>query len=528
MRKFMIHLLLTTAFPLYLQANNVAISNVSVINNGGNNGKIIQFDVSWENSWRVASTSNWDGVWIFFKFKDNDGKWYPLRFTGTDITMPAGATHEMGNNGSLVGVGMFIYRSANGSGNVSLTGVKAGIQSYPGTYDIRGYAIEMVYVPQGSFWVGDGISLGSYKNSSSGAASFQITGNGAATTMGSSAGMLYDSYASSYSGNLQGFPTGYSAFWMMKYELSQGGYRDFLNTLTYAQQLNHFYSSVTPQSVLGTNLGGLSNYRQYLEIATPGNSTNGTPAVIGMDADGDNIYNELTDGEWVTASFLTWSNVAAYLDWSGLRPLTELEYEKACRGPQLPVAGEYAWGTNTIAAYPYVLSNPNTATETVTNMSSVFGNAISDTSNVYLVRGGIFATSVSTRVSAGAGYYGAMELSGNAIEAIITTANVAGRSFNGKNGDGTLTSTGNANENNWPGINGNTGTTVAAGEYDGGTGVRSDGGIKFRGGGFLDIILYLNRLRVSDRAYYTGNGLNLITNTSGRFELAIRGGREAN
>jgi hypothetical protein len=34
-------------------------------------------------------------------------------------------------------------------------------------------------VPQGSIWVGDGISFGSYKNSSAGPASFQITGDGA-------------------------------------------------------------------------------------------------------------------------------------------------------------------------------------------------------------------------------------------------------------------------------------------------------------------------------------------------------------
>jgi hypothetical protein len=30
--------------------------------------------------------------------------------------------------------------------------------------------------------------------------------------------------------------------------------------------------------------------------------------------------------------------------------MTELEYEKACRGPLMPVANEYAWGTTTISA----------------------------------------------------------------------------------------------------------------------------------------------------------------------------------
>lgn len=143
-------------------ANNVALSNISVVNNAGNTGKIIEFDVSWDNSWRTASTGNYDGVWIFFKFKDNDGKWYPLRFNGNNINMPAGVSYNLGNNGGNIGIGMFLYRSNLGSGTFTITDARAGIQSYPGTFDIRGYAIEMVYVPQGSFWVGDGLSAFSY------------------------------------------------------------------------------------------------------------------------------------------------------------------------------------------------------------------------------------------------------------------------------------------------------------------------------------------------------------------------------
>ncbi|HQV62229.1 MAG TPA: hypothetical protein PLG08_15720, partial [Chitinophagaceae bacterium] len=67
---------------LIASANNVQLTNISVTNNGTNTGKIIEFDLTWENSWRTASTGNWDGVWVFFKFKDNDGTWYPLHFTG--------------------------------------------------------------------------------------------------------------------------------------------------------------------------------------------------------------------------------------------------------------------------------------------------------------------------------------------------------------------------------------------------------------------------------------------------------------
>jgi hypothetical protein len=46
--------------------------------------------------------------------------------------------------------------------------------------------------------------------------------------------------------------------------------------------------------------------------------------------------------------YLTWMDLAAFLDWSALRPMSELEYEKTARGSILPVAGEFAWGTTTI------------------------------------------------------------------------------------------------------------------------------------------------------------------------------------
>jgi formylglycine-generating enzyme required for sulfatase activity len=42
-------------------------------------------------------------------------------------------------------------------------------------------------------------------------------------------------------------------------------------------------------------------------------------------------------------NILSWFDVAAYLDWAALRPMTELEFEKVCRGPENRIAGEYAW-----------------------------------------------------------------------------------------------------------------------------------------------------------------------------------------
>jgi formylglycine-generating enzyme required for sulfatase activity len=135
--------------------------------------------------------------------------------------------------------------------------------------------------------------------------------------------------------------------------------------------------------------------------------------------------------------------------------MTELEFEKACRGPLAAVTGEYAWGTAAVAGSAYTLSNAATASEGIaTNYSPTAGNAIyTNTYDEGPVRVGIFAAngSNSGRVSAGASYWGIMELSGNVWERPVTIANATGLAFTGTHGDGVLDSNGDANAATWPG-----------------------------------------------------------------------------
>ncbi len=474
-----------------LKANNIQLSNISVSNNGGNTGKVIQFDLSWENSWRTSSTGNYDGAWVFFKFKDNDGTWRHLNFTGINNQMPAGASYEMGNNAGLNGVGMFIFRSANGFGNATVTGIKAGITSYPGTFEVKGFAIEMVYIPTGNFWLGDGVSDGSRFTEGISSNAYEVTGNGNTLIMGSASGNLYDQQAGAFSGNIAGYPTGYEAFWMMKYELSQGAYRDFLNTLTYDQQATRFAVSGRIPSQINACLtcdfaNNIQQINGRLEIKTAGSSfPTKIPAVVGCDLDNDNIYDEPSDGEWQAMSFISWPDAAAYLDWAGLRPMTEMEYEKVARGPLVPVPNEYVWGNTTIATNSYTISNNGNNNQQVTNAPAGVGNALylaPTPASLTNFRGGIFASAASTRTSAGAGYYGAMEMAGNLGEFAVFTWNAAGRSYSGKKGDGILDDAGNANENKWPGINDNNDDNLANANYGGTIGVSGDAGIKIKGG----------------------------------------------
>ena len=486
---------LFTALALLLFAGSVAANNINVSNirvtgqnttageNNPANYTLVQFDLSWENSWRTSSApNNWDAAWVFVKYRVGSGDWQHAWLnntghssgTGTSATIDAGlltpgtAFHATTNPA----LGVFIYRSADGTGNFSITGAQlrwnygANGVADNATVDVKVFAIEMVYVPAGNFYVGSGGTETSafymYPTTTN---PYQITGEGA-ITVGTTDGNLY--YPSStYGGDQSGpipanFPKGYAAFYCQKYEISQQQYVDFLNTLTSAQASTRYPNATTNRHAI-TVSGG--------------------------------VYS--TTNPYVACNFLSWMDGAAYSDWAGLRPMTELEFEKACRGLETPVANEYAWGTATVAGKPYTLENDNATNEGIaSNYSTSTGNAsydITDGSIDGPLRVGIFAAHAenSGRITAGASYYGIMELSGNLWERAVTVGNATGRAFTGVHGNGALSANGNANETAWPGL--------TSGEVTGAT------GSGFRGGIWDNFAAYM---RVSARSYAASTNPN--------------------
>ena len=492
---------LFTALALLLFAGSVAANNINVSNirvtgqnttageNNPANYTLVQFDLSWENSWRTSSApNNWDAAWVFVKYRVGSGDWQHAWLnntghssgTGTSATIDAGlltpgtAFHATTNPA----LGVFIYRSADGTGNFSITGAQlrwnygANGVADNATVDVKVFAIEMVYVPAGNFYVGSGGTETSafymYPTTTN---PYQITGEGA-ITVGTTDGNLY--YPSStYGGDQSGpipanFPKGYAAFYCQKYEISQQQYVDFLNTLTSAQASTRYPNATTNRHAI-TVSGG--------------------------------VYS--TTNPYVACNFLSWMDGAAYSDWAGLRPMTELEFEKACRGLETPVANEYAWGTATVAGNAYTLENDNATNEGIaSNYSTSTGNAsydITDGSIDGPLRVGIFAANADNqgRITAGASYYGIMELSGNLWERAVTVGNATGRDFTGLHGNGALSTNGHANETAWPGL--------TSGEVTGAT------GSGFRGGNWRS---NATNLRVSYRSI-AANSFTFRSNSYG-------------
>jgi hypothetical protein len=254
------------------------------------------------------------------------------------------------------------------------------------------------------------------------------------------------------------FPKGFNNFWVMKYEVTQLDWTEFLNTLTFDQQLNRtgLARGLAATTRLGTG-------RNWIRVQSVDSKT-------GRYTFGLNIDGTLT-GNWapsenagqVPVFNLNWADAAAYADWAGLRPLTELEFEKMSRGFIEAVPNEFAWGSSMISpiSSEVGLLNINRVNEVqergLPGRRIAAGNVRTSpngqpTHQHWPMRVGAFAaTNVSSRMESGSTFFGIMNTSDNVAERYINVSTPQGRTFTGEHGDGKLNASGFANVPNWPG-----------------------------------------------------------------------------
>ena len=455
MRKNLMCTILLAIFCLPMFANNIALGTATLTDENVTEGCVyVTFDVTWEHSWRMSSgASNWDAAWLFVKYRVGGvgGEWLPAHLHNTGHTAGTGTAADitvglLDDNAAFdatsnPGIGAFVNRSSAGTGTFTNTGLKLrwdynadGIAG-GSNVEVQVFAIEMVRVLEGAFNVGGGGGNSAFTSTTISTANATTAPSGTGSLGGEAGGYPTGQMAP----DSASWPNGYNAFYCMKYEVTQQQYVDFLNTLT--------------QTQADARKANESTYRYAIT--------------------GSEVGSYATTNPNVACNYLNWPDGAAYTDWSGLRPMTELEFEKACRGPQAAVVGEYAWGTADVAGSAYTLSDAGASNEGIaTNYSTTAGNAIYNQSLSTIgapVRVGIFAAhgSNSGRVSAGASYWGIMEFSGNLYERSVTIDNETGRAFTGTHGDGVLASNGNADAATWPGTD-SVGAGFRGGAWDAG------------------------------------------------------------
>ena len=490
------------------KADPVRITNVKRANGPSADQSVITMGLAWDHSWRAAWTESaertggkkplklesWEAAWVFVKLrKPGADSWTSatLSAKASDHSAPNGATLDVGfTDDKKSASGVFVYRTAAGSGANNWKGVKLrwlhredGVEA-PAKVEVRVLSVQMVYVPQSPFWVGDGFSA-TYPNEYAG--QFEAGMSGKPLRIESENALLLGGEDNENLGSHEShgmrepedftsdatqilpaaFPKGYGAFYCMRNEITEGQWVEYLNMQSYAGQKARVdrSSKNSPDGPPGTPAVGRGkgwSIKVKVSGAKPADGKPGKPAVY------ESSRPFLPCGGLVMADCLAWSA------WTGLRPMTELEYEKACRGPLRPVPGEYAWGTAKTSGKTYhrptdrkadwsqegyVLLGAGTAGERLewkgeTKPDAETGNAAwqgamhrdaqgrVDTASIghrYSARNlrvGIFATPTSDRVAAGASYWGILDLSGNMWERVMVVGSHYGREFAGKHGVG--------------------------------------------------------------------------------------------
>lgn len=339
----------------------------------------LKFDVTWTNSWRWGCF--FDAAWIFFKVRpDGATEWQHLRLAADKTLNPTG--YGQAKDGTPLDfvvptgedgfAGMIVRRAGDGLGLVDARGVTAvwdfgatqGItKANAGKARIRAVGIEMVYVPEGAFSVGRGNGMmapyagkgcggieqnwlykhGGKPSDTAGTLPFKFNvgelyvwavgvsraepppyriESEAAISTGKKKGDLWAvGIAPQDGGEIPAaFPKGFAAFYSMKHAYPTAGqYAEFLNTLTEAQAKPRFYEHGHGMAIQR------SGTAPHFTYSAP-NPDEKTP------------WMSFTDG-------------AVFAAWAGLRPLTELEYEKVCRGPRPAIPNDATpscWGVQDI------------------------------------------------------------------------------------------------------------------------------------------------------------------------------------
>jgi formylglycine-generating enzyme required for sulfatase activity len=444
MKKTTLIVILFLAFNVQSFANNLIVGTPSI------SGNTLTFTIKWDNSWYVTTgPSNWDAVWIFVKrqtcVSGAASPWIHAQLASSGQTITGSELQvDLANDRA----GVFIRRSAAGLGNITQATVTLTLDSPISTDNIGVYGMEMVNVPEGQFYIGDGRGP-DFRCFTDGATTNPKLIDAAVQNAGLGAASNYQSQNLGSSVVLPStFPTGYNRFYCMKYEITAGQYVAFLNTLSYEQQLrmqrDNNPNTTPPSSVAGTvfHCWPCGNNSPNIVIATAGeNTTHISPAVYGNDLNNNNIYNEADDGLGIPV-VLNMKNFFAFLDWAAIRPMTEFEYEKVCRGPLNPVQLEFSWGSTD---YYNNFNVSNYGLPSATNLNSGLGMTNLGTNRIF--RAGIAATATSNRISAGSSYYGVLDMTGNVWESCIGGWSVDYSDFTTTNGDGNLYENGQSSTN---------------------------------------------------------------------------------
>ena len=445
-----------------LKANNITVLRPLIEDKKADGTACVRFDLLWEHSWKDNAHSNWDAAWVFIKGYHGDlNEWSHIYID----TLPSTIKYGTANVPMLMSFqtqdvmgfrrcpGFFIYRRDIGYGNNEIRDIKVKFNYTDHGYlptdtiVVSVFAIEMVFIPSNGYILGDGLSTNTFRKTGS-----NLTVGGQQTV--ADMGVMNTETGITFNGTPvpDVYPKGVRCFYIMKHEITQHAYVDFLNTLTIDQQRARVPVAPTASvnswaMAVSGYTSNFTQYRNYIRIRNSG--VLNAAATYGHSIDGKKWGREDNGGN-IACNFLSWDDGLAYLDWAALRPFTELEFEKACRGHKKVMRGEYAWnykhGWAVGTSNPF--TDPGLSTEVARDKDA---NYLETGRAPWVMRVGAFAKDSTSRFEAGSTYYGVLNMSDNLWERCVNISTSQGRAFVPNLGDGVISMAGAADVAGWPG-----------------------------------------------------------------------------
>ncbi len=382
----------TGQFASTSPVNHLAISGVSIFGASNTGLANIGFTIAENNVTTGTSTNNGaynTADWVFIKFSTmsgNDGTWNHATLTGGIVG--AGATLTTPSDKKGVYLNHAIVSSYWTAGTTVTWDFGAdGVDGKSAI--VKVFAIAMVKVPTGSYVHNVNGGNGGSNNYGNGSEA-TVTGPGTVTGTGTN---------NLPNGAPVGWPNGYNSFYIGRYEITQGQYADFLNTIPEALASTRFASNTDA----GHNMTNAGSYPSKYAAVDRNTAKN----------------------------YISFLDAWTYYSWAALRPMTVMEFEKAGRD-LAPDRRIYPWGTTSVpATTTYIPPNEGaTAVRLYLNYNNSGSGKVMNVGR-YL-SGDLYRTAEQT----GASPWGIADLSGNLFETAISclwTNSVP------LNGDGTTT-----------------------------------------------------------------------------------------
>ena len=298
--------LLATCLTSQIATAQLSVENIEVVQETKGEETYVQFGIARAAGDFAPANS---AFWVFAKYAHPDGGWRDARWLldGNSCVDDGGNDVVISVDGSPPHNGLLLQAISNDATGWSVRIAwdldASQLKSPVDGIHLRVFAIELIGIPDGPFEIRTAPDATSPLAAANGS-KLRIASEDV-IAIGDSGDLTYA--ASDYGGDRSGpippaYPKGVGAFYVMRRELTEGEYAGFLSTLDGRAQSAR---DITRHPMYSRSGGTIQVTDDSVTVGSPDQP----------------------------AGFVSWADGTAWAAWAGLRPMSELEFEKIVSSP---------------------------------------------------------------------------------------------------------------------------------------------------------------------------------------------------